>query len=223
MRFLFKYFFFVLLSSIIFHLSFASVFAADFRTDYQVDYNLSQSQDNLSSQVDFRIRIINLRSDVYVNKFAISFHNTFSINNLKASDDNGFITPKTTTDEEKTKVELEFSNPTIGKDSVNTFFLNFDQANLFKVNGKVWEVILPVIENTGSESYQVTVDLPEATSKKISIAKPKPDSISGNKIIWNNPKTKTIYAVFGDSQVYQTELTYNLKNEQIYPVMTEIA
>lgn len=201
----------------------SNVLAAEFKTDYQVEYNLSQSQDSLSSQVDFKIRITNLRSDVYVNKFAISFPNTFSINNLKTSDDNGLITPKIITDEEKTKIELEFSNPTIGKDSVNTFFLNFNQANLFKVNGKVWEVILPVIENTGGESYQVTVNLPEAASKKISIAKPKPDSVSGNKIVWNNPKTKTIYAVFGDVQVYQTELTYNLKNDQIYPISTEIA
>jgi len=204
-------------------LPFSGVLAAEFKTDYQVEYNLSQSQDSLSSQVDFRIRITNLRSDVYVNKFAISFPNTFSINNLKTSDDNGSISPKTTVDEQKTKIELEFSNPTIGKDSVNTFFLNFNQANLFKVNGKVWEVILPVIENTGGESYQVTVNLPEATSKKISIAKPKPDSVNGYKIVWNNPKTKTIYAVFGDNQVYQTELTYNLKNDQIYPIFTEIA
>src|SRR3990167_7641514 len=188
MKTLFKYFFFVFLSSIIFHLSSVSVLAADFKTDYQVEYNLSQSQDSLSSQVDFKIKITNLRSDVYVNKFAISFPNTFSINNLKASDDNGYITPKTTVDEQKTKIELEFSNPTIGKDSTNTFYLNFNQANLFKVNGQVWEVVLPVIENTQDESYQVTVNLPEATSKKISIAKPKPDSITGNKIIWNNPK-----------------------------------
>ncbi|HEX7542554.1 MAG TPA: transglutaminase domain-containing protein [Patescibacteria group bacterium] len=223
MKSLFKYFFFVLLSSIIFHLSSFTVFAADFKTDYQVEYNLSQSQDNLNSQVNFRIKIINLKSDVFVSKFAISFPNTFSINNLKTSDDNGFITPKVTTDEEKTKIELEFSNPAVGKDSVNTFFLNFDQANLFKVNGKVWEVVLPVIENTQNESYKVTVNLPETTNKKISISKPKPDSVSGNKIIWNNPQTKTIYAVFGDNQVYQTELTYHLKNDQIYPIFTEIA
>jgi len=218
-----KYFFSFFLTCFMFLITCFVVNAAEFKTDYQVEYNLSQSQDSLNSQVDFRIKITNLRSDVYVNKFAISFPNTFSINNLKASDDDGFITPKMTVDEQKTKVELEFSDPAIGKDSVNTFFLNFNQANLFKVNGKVWEVILPVIENTGGESYQVTVNLPEATSKKISIAKPKPDSVSGNKIIWNNPKTKTIYAVFGNSQVYQTELTYNLKNEQIYPIFTEIA
>ncbi len=197
--------------------------ASDFKTDYQVEYNLSQNQDNLNSQVNFKIKITNLKSDVYVNKFAVSFPNTFSISDLKTFDDNGFITPKVTTDDTKTRVELEFSNPAIGKDSVNTFILNFGQANLFKANGKVWEVVLPVIENTEDESYQVIVNLPEATNRKISIAKPKPDSISGTKIIWNNPKTKTIYAVFGDSQVYQAELSYHLKNDQIYPVFTEIA
>ena len=218
----FKISLFFLTLSLFFHFS-PIVLAADFKTDYQVEYNLSQSQNNLNSQVNFRIKIINLKSEVFVSKFAISFPESFSINNLKTSDDNGFITPKVITDEEKTKIELEFSNPAVGKDSINTFFLNFDQANLFKVNGKVWEVVLPVIENTQNESYKVTVNLPETTDKKISISKPKPDLVSGNKIIWNNPKARTIYAVFGDSQVYQTELTYHLKNDQIYPIFTEIA
>ena len=218
-----KYFFLLLLSFIIYHLSSNVVLASDFKTDYQVEYNLSESQNNLNSQVNFKIKIINLKSEVFVSKFAISIPNTFSIANLKASDDNGYITPKVTTDEEKTKIELEFSNPAVGKDSVNTFFLNFDQSNLFKVNGKVWEVILPVIENKQDESYAVTVNLPQTTNKKISISKPKPDLVTGNKIIWNNPNTKTIYAVFGDVQVYQSELTYHLKNDQIYPIFTEVA
>jgi hypothetical protein len=197
--------------------------AADFKTDYQVEYNISELQSNLNSQVSFKIKITNLRSEVFVSKFAISFPNTFSIANLKTSDDNGYITPKITTTEDKTKIELEFSNPAVGRDSVNTFFVTFDQANLFKVNGKVWEVVLPVIENKGNESYRVTVNLPVATNKKISISKPTPDTVTGNKIIWNNPNTKTIYAVFGESQVYQAELTYHLKNDQIYPVFTEVA
>ncbi len=201
----------------------STILAADFKTDYQVEYNLSQSQNNLNSQVDFKIKIINLKSEVFVSKFAISFPESFSITNLKTSDDNGYITPKVTTDEEKTRIELEFLNPAIGKDSVNTFFLNFEQANLFKINGKVWEVVLPVIENTQNESYKVTVNLPETTNKKISISKPKPDLITGNKIIWNNPQAKTIYAVFGDVQAYQTELIYHLKNDQIYPIFTEVA
>lgn len=217
-----KIFLFILLLN--FYLLFSTkVFAADFKTEYQVEYNLSQSQDNIDSHVEFRIKITNLKKDIYVSQFAISFPNTFSIHNLKAYDDNGYITPKETKDSEKTKLELEFTNPVIGKDSVNTFFLNFDQENLFKINGRVWEVVLPVIENSQDESYKIIVNLPQTTDKKISIAKPLPDNVTANKIIWNNPKTKTIYAVFGESQVYQTELTYHLKNDQIYPIFTEVA
>ena len=218
----FKFLYVIFIFYILFLIS-PNVYASDFKTDYQVEYNLSQTQDDLNSQVNFKIKITNLKSDIYVNKFAVSFPNTFSINNLKAFDDNGFIAPNVVTDDTKTKIELEFSNPTIGKDSVNTFILNFGQANLFKVNGNVWEVVLPVIENSKDESYQIIVNLPEVTNKKISIAKPKPDSINGTKIIWNNPKTKTIYAVFGDKQIYETELIYHLKNDQIYPIFTEVA
>jgi len=199
------------------------VSAAEFRTDYQVEYNLSQFKEDLTSNVRFNIKITNLRGDVYVNKFSIGFPRSFAISNLKSSDDHGEIIPKITTDAFNTKVEMEFSNPNIGKDSVNNFYLDFNQTNLFKVNGNVWEVAIPVIENKGEGSYQVVVILPSDTDKKISIAKPKPDLILGRKIKWINPKTKTIYAVFGDNQIYETELTYTIKNSEIFPVITEVA
>lgn len=198
--------------------------AADFETNYDVVYRLSQVKDGLNSSVNFNISIKNLRSDVYVDKFSISFPKSFAIANLKSSDDNGEIAPVVESDAEKTKIEMRFNNPNIGRGSVNNFYLNFDQSNLFKVNGNVWEVILPVIENRGDSPYKVTVVLPEGDgSKKISIAKPLPDSITGREIIWNNPKTRTIYAVFGDSQLYELNLAYNLKNNGLTPVSTEIA
>ncbi|MFH0979569.1 MAG: transglutaminase-like domain-containing protein [Candidatus Roizmanbacteria bacterium] len=201
----------------------STVYAADFKTDYQVEYNLTNFKETLTSQVRFNIKITNLRGDVYVNKFAISFPKSFKINNLQSTDDHGLITPKITTDENNTKVEMEFSNPNVGRDTVNNFYLNFDQSNLFQINGKVWEVVLPVIENKESSSYKVIVNLPQDGGKKISIAKPKPNLISGNQIIWDNPTEKTIYAVFGESQIYKAELIYNLKNNEVFPVITEIA
>ncbi|MCL4364108.1 hypothetical protein M1328_02605 [Patescibacteria group bacterium] len=199
------------------------VYAADFKADYQVQYNLFQTKDNLTSNVKFNIKITNLRGDVYVNKFAISFPRSFAISNLKSSDDHGEVIPKVTTDDQNIKVEMEFSNPNIGRDTVNNFYLTFDQSNLFKTNGNVWEVAIPVIENRQDGDYQVTVNLPSDTNKKISIAKPKPTTISGNQIIWDNPQTKTIYAVFGDTQIYDAELTYHLKNSDVFPIITEVA
>jgi hypothetical protein len=82
-------------------------------------------------------------------------------------------------------------------------------------------IVSPLIENTQDESYPVIVNLRRQPVKNFH-HKPKPDSVSGNKIIWNNPKTKTIYAVFGDDPVYQAELTYHLKTNK-YTRSLEIA
>lgn len=199
------------------------VFAADFKTDYQVEYDLSEFKEKLTSKVKFNIKITNLKGDVYVNKFAISFPKSFTTSNLQSSDDHGLIAPKIITDESNTKVEMEFSNPNVGRDTVNNFYLNFDQSNLFQINGKVWEVVLPVIENKEGGSYKVIVSLPQDGDKKISIAKPRPNIISGNQIIWDNPTEKTIYAVFGETQIYKAELIYHLKNTEVFPVITEVA
>lgn len=197
--------------------------AQDFRADYNVEYFLSEKSDNLETTVNFNVQIANLKSDLYVNKFSIAFPKTFLIKNLVASDDRGGINPEIEFTDDRTKISLEFSNPNVGRGSVNNFYLKFLQDNLFKINGNIWEVILPTIENKESGSYNVIVNLPNETDKKISIAKPIPSRVSGKKIYWDNPNTKTIYAVFGDTQYYQLELTYNLQNPKLTPVYTDVA
>lgn len=197
--------------------------AAEYKTDYQVNYDLRNFEKNQLTKVNFHIQITNLKSDVYVSKFSISFPSSFYITDINVFDDNGQISPIISTDSDFIKIEMSFNNPKIGKETVNNLYLNFDQKNLFQINGNVWEVILPTIEKKSDDNYKIKVILPANSNKKISISKPKPDLISHSEIIWNNPKTKTIYAVFGETQIYKTELVYNLKNKEIYPVIQEIA
>ncbi|MCS6956823.1 MAG: transglutaminase-like domain-containing protein, partial [Patescibacteria group bacterium] len=199
------------------------IFASDYKTDYQVNYDLKNFSSTQEAKVDFNIKITNLRSDIYVSKFSISFPNSFYISNIKAFDDYGEVVSKISSNNDYTKVEMEFSNPNIGKNLVNNLYLKFNQKNLFKINGQIWEVVLPVLEKKEDDTYKIKVILPQNSDKKISIAKPKPNYIYQNEIIWENPKTKTIYAVFGDYQVYKTELSYNLKNSEVFPVFKEIA
>ncbi len=219
----FCFIFAFILSSFILHLSSNLVYAADYRSDYQVQYFLSENNQSLNTSVQFTIRITNLRSDVYVNKFSLSFPKNFLIKNLKAFDDRQEITPSLTIDDTKSKIGLEFSQPNTGKDSVNTFTLQFNQENLFEINGNVWEVILPTVELQTNGSYKIIVNLPANTDKKISIAKPKPTLVTGNQIIWDNPNSRTVYAVFGESQLYSLNLNYHLVNPNIYPVYTDVA
>jgi len=206
-----------------FFFSSKEILAKDYKVDYEIAYFLEEKTNKIESPVLFKIKITNLTSSVYVERFSISFPLSFGIKEIKAQDDLGEIIPSIETNKETTKITLKFSNPNIGKNSVNNFYLNFYQDNLFKVNGNIWEVILPTVEKEADDSYKVIVHLPSNTDKKISIAKPLPSLISGNKIIWENPKEKTIYAIFGDKQYYKTTLYYHLKNEKPYPVYTEIA
>ena len=213
----------IVLMLAVFLIPFRAVSAADFQTDYQVQYLLSEGDRDIKSKVIFVIGITNLRSDAYVKKFSLTFPKNFRISNLKASDDLGPAKAEAQELEDKTQVNVEFTNPQVGKDSKNTFYLEFDQAKLFQVNGAIWEVILPTVEDSAKNSYKVIVNLPPNTERKISIAKPKPDHIAGHQIVWDNPTTKTIYAVFGTTQYYEASLSYHLKNTKITPVFMDVA
>lgn len=191
------------------------VFAKDFKTNYKVQYFLTQDFGNINSEVKYSINITNLNEGYYVSKFTLSFPETFSIENIKAVDDTGEVIPKKSSNENNIDIELIFNNPNTNRGAQNNFYLTFNQKNLFNINGNIWEVILPVLKKEGDENYQVEVILPKDTDKKISLSKPAPYTISQNTISWLNPATKTIYAVFGDNQVYDLKLDYYLYNPKL--------
>lgn len=197
--------------------------ANPYKTDYAVEYFLDDAGNSLQTKVMFSVVITNLKSDVFVKKFTLSFPKSFEISNIEAVDDLGSVKPVVIPDEKKLNIELEFTNPKTGRDTINTFKLSFSQTNLFTISGNVWEVMLPTVENKNYTSYKAIVHLPQNTNKKISISKPKPTKIENNTITWINPPTRTIYAVFGESQLYGFQMQYHLKNPKLRPVYIDIA
>lgn len=195
-------------------------YAQEYKVNYQIEYFPDLKNDCL---VKLDINFRNTRSDVYIRQYGLSFPKGFDISNLDISDDNGPIQYSKTEDERAIKIVFEFSDPKIGINTENNFHLKFNQKNLFKNLGGIWEVILPAIPPSTQSTYNVVVHLPEDTDKKISIAKPIPTKIEGKKIYWNDLKSPIIYATFGDSQYYEANLTYNLKNDQLGRVNYEIA
>ncbi|HLC94241.1 MAG TPA: transglutaminase domain-containing protein [Patescibacteria group bacterium] len=198
-----------------------STYAQKYKTTYNTAYFLKSNGD---SDVKLDISIANLQSDVYVREFTLSFPATFSIENVKAYDEAGdAIETKVSTVGLTLKILLTFSEPVIGKNLQNKFYITFLQKNLFKTAGVMREIILPTMNNVEEVDYSISVNLPESFNKDISIAKPKPTSIDGNSIKWNSVKTKTVYAVFGDSQYYDFNFTYHLKNDELRRVYYDIA
>jgi len=213
--------FFIFLSIFLIHCP--NVIAQDFNTDYVVEYFPQEIGSGISTHVKLSSTITNLRSDIVVKKIALSFPKSFIIRNAVAADDKGAIEPEITRENNQNTVTIELGDPNIGRDSTNTFKLEFDQEKLFEINGNIWEVIIPTIDRDARRNYKVVLHLPRTTDKKISIAKPKPDDIRQNEIVWNNVTDKTIYAVIGDKQYYRLKLNYHLKNPKLVPVYTDVA
>ncbi|MBI1863502.1 hypothetical protein HYS00_05295 [Candidatus Microgenomates bacterium] len=196
--------------------------AEEFKTDYTVDYYVTSQGNAITTSVEFTSKITNLQDDVYVSNYQLSFPASFNLHNIAASDDQGSITPEVKTEDGTILIKSKFNDPKNGKGTTNTLSLKFTQDNLFQVNGNVWEVMLPTIAGRSTGNYAVRIHLPP-NNRKISIAKPKPSRIENNVISWDNPQVKTIYAVFGDQQFYNLDLSYHLSNDKLVPVYTEIA
>lgn len=218
----------IFIASILFFLfSALPVEAREYNTSYVVDYFVTGLNQEIETRVSYEIKVTHLRSDVYVKKYSLIFPSSFKIKNITAKDDKGIIQPQVKTSPGDITVDLEFNDPNIGKDSENVIRLSFVQDNLFRKSGNIWETMLPIVNDEYS-NYVVQLHLPD-TDKKISIAKPVPENIINQKesnsrtIVWKNPTTKTIYAVFGDKQIYNTELSYHLENPKIVPVYTDVA
>ncbi len=192
-----------------------------YKNDYKVEYFVTEHNDTLKTRVKFTVLITNLRTTEFVDKVGLTFPDTFKISDVAAADQKGNIKPDIVTKEGKINITVAFNDPEFGQNSKNAFALEFTQDNLFRRFGNVWEVILPTISNT--TSYKVVVHLPPSTNKKISIAKPKPDTIDGNQITWLNPQSKTIYALFGGTQYYSLNLQYHLENPKLVPVYEDVA
>lgn len=112
------------------------------------------------------------------------------------------------------EITFELNNPKPGLNEVNTLYLDFLQKNIFRTKGSIWEVFIPTLENSENDTHSITVYLPPGKHKKLSLAKPLPDLVSFDKVVWNNDVGKSIYAVFGESQRYSLDLTYHLTNPQ---------
>jgi hypothetical protein len=217
-RTVFSVVFFVLL-----FLSQTRVYAADFKTAYEIEYFVQDNDLQGFTKAAYTIRLTNTKPDLIIKTFTLSFPKSFGTGNIAARDNKGPIIPKVTEKDRYIDVALTFNDPTPGLNEVNTLYLDFLQKNIFRQKGSVWELFIPTMPTDEYITQSLTVYLPPGKHKKLSLSKPLPDLISFDKVVWNSVKGKSIYAIFGQSQRYNLNLTYDLQNPNIYQVYTDVA
>ncbi|MCX6732246.1 MAG: hypothetical protein NTV98_01770 [Candidatus Roizmanbacteria bacterium] len=198
-------------------------FAADFRTSYNIEYFIKDNDPQNYTKTSYTIKLTNLQPDLIIKKFTLSFPRSFGIGSIVAKDDRGVINAVVVQKDRTIDATFELNEPKPGLNEVNTLYLDFLQSNIFRAKGSVWEVFIPTLESKDGDTHTVTVYLPPGKHNKLSLAKPTPDLITLDKVVWNNNVGRSIYAVFGEEQRYNLDLTYHLVNPNIYKVYTDIA
>jgi len=196
--------------------------ASNFSTDYSVTYNVLPSA---ITHVTVNAVLTNLSGEYYASSYKIQL-GFKDINNLKAFDSEGQITPTIIKNPKGSSVELTFNKRSIGLSKKLDFNLSFDTNEIAQSQGNVWEINIPglSVQNDFS-SFNATVVVPSSLGKPAYIKPAVNPNIKDNKLTFNKDQlgTSGISIAFGESQIYDFNLTYHLENKNLFPIKTEIA
>ncbi len=192
--------------------------AANFDTDYKVTYTIDDSG-VAHSVID--ITLTNTSSQYYAPSYKMQLG--FSeISNVRARDSGGDIQPGVIKNENGHIIDVRFNNKAVGLNSKQQFQITFDTPTIARHYGKVWEIDIPGIANPNDfKSFVVELKVPPSFGQP---AYTKPKQPTNALIFTKDTLGKSgISIAFGDKQVYKFNLTYHLRNPNLYPITTEIA
>jgi len=216
----------ILISFIIFFFTPLKVHASETSDNFQVDskttYKVSESG---TTRVTQTISITNKKEFTYSPSYSLALH-LKTISDISVSNANGSIPYKMQESKNDKTISLDFPEKVIGQGKKNEFTISFDSSDFAKNVGNIWEFTIPDLSSPDDfNTYAVTVTVPDSFGEP-TILKPE-ISRSKNGTSYTFTKNElsnggvTIY--FGDTQVYQFDLSYHLDNNNLFPVSTEIA
>ncbi len=194
----------------------------NFDIQAQVRYSVGQSG---LTRVFQNITITNKSEFLYIPSYAITISSN-GISNISVSNASGNLTHTETDEDNRKTVTVTFPDKVIGTAKKNSFTFSYDSDSIATKTGNVWRVYIPsVAENNIFSSYSVIVSVPKDFGNP-TIIKPYIKTTPGETVYNFSQKDlgeSGISMTFGNSQIYNFSLKYNLENKNLVPVKTEIA
>ncbi len=199
--------------------------AAEFATSYDVLYDVGE---NGVTTVTEKVTLKNLTSEYYANQFKLTIGAT-QIFDIKASDPGGVLEVSKEQQDTATTIGVKFNQQVAGLGKTLPWTISFKSRDFAEKVGKVWEVRAPRISSTANlESYNLILAVPESFGQP-SLISPAPlsQTVSSGKIFltFNKDQLQSsgISANFGINQLFDFDLAYHLENNNLIPVLTNIA
>jgi len=198
---------------------------ASFATSYDVLYDVGG--DGVTTVTE-KITLRNLTSQYFANQFKMTIGAT-SIFDIKASDPGGLLEVSSEQKDTSTTINVKFNQQVAGLGKTLPWTLTFKSKDFAEKVGKVWEVRAPRISSSQNlDSYNLTLSVPKSFGEPTLISPiPKSQTISSGKIflIFDREQLESsgISANFGNSQLFDFDLSYHLENNNLVPILTNIA
>lgn len=207
----------LILFIIVSHHDASVIYAADFVVDYDVDYSISEQGKTTVTQ---QVALLNKQTNLYAKQYSIIIDSS-KITNVTAYDRKGNIVPEVSNKDSKTEIKLTFNDEVVGQGNVLRFTLKYEDENIAKKNGTIWEVTIPgIAEDQELGDYTVKLTIPKSFGPPAYLV-PKPQT----QYQWTKAQLINggINAAFGAKQVFELNLSYFLENTKKSSIITEIA
>ncbi len=200
----------------------SSAFAeSNFIADYNVAYNVLE---NTLTRVTFDVTLTNKTPQYYASSYNLQV-GFKDMKNILASDSDGKINPIVKKNDDGNNIEVTFNKKSVGTSEKLEFLISFETKDVAQKSGKVWNINIPGLKKQGDyDSFDVTVTVPKSLGSP-SFVKPDSGESAGNNLKFTKEDLgkSGISIAFGDEEVYDFELSYHLKNSNLFPIKTEIA
>lgn len=193
-----------------------AITAADFQADYDTQYAVSPTGTTIVTQ---NITLTNKQSNLYPKQYTISIDSE-KIKNVIAYDQKGVITPKITQASGTTDITVQFNEQVVGLDKKLMFNIRYENGDIAKQLGNIWEIHIPGIQNDESLG-EYTVSLQTPTSFPAN-AYMTPLPAAGSRWTKDQLIHGGISAAYGEFQSYVANLTYTLENDSLSPKLTSV-
>lgn len=198
---------------------------SQFITNYNIEYNNSPTGQTLVTQ---NISITNQQKDVVATDYSIVIRDMkiFDVT-VESKQDNPQV--EVIEENNSTKIVITFKDKVIGLNKTNEFVVKYNTFDIANNIGNIWSINIPkanLLPTTNE--YNVVVRIPQQYGKKLYLS-PKPnDSFEEqDEQIYSYVKDQLIYSgisgAFGEYQILDFKLNYELFNESHFTIAKQIA
>lgn len=196
-----------------------------FTTNYEINYTVNPLGD---TRVDQKIQIINKLKDVIASNYTLTVKQMV-LTDILARDQKGSMDTEISEEDDQTTIKARFNDASIGEGKVNEVTISYNTGDIANKIGEVWNVNIPKVNLLDlTEDYDVTLTVPTAFGPEIFISPQPTEKIE--------EATRTIYKFnreslentgisgsFGNYQVMNFMMEYDLENDSQFPAYHEIA